>query len=97
MMDLKLIFNTNYASLTQAVSGRGIGGIVGALLGGVIADKFQKRLDLCIGLFCVISAAVLAYIPVAPTIDYLWYLYFGLGCATCVVNICKYIKMLDVF
>ena len=90
MIDLKLIFNTSYASLTSAVSGRGIGGVAGAFLGGIVADKFEKRLDVCTGIFCVISAAILAYIPLAPTMDYLWFLYFGLGLATCVLNICKY-------
>lgn len=89
MIDLKLIYMTNYESITRAVSGRGAGGFLGAVLGAVIVDKYEKKLDLCMALGTILSGVSVMLVPMLPSIDYVWLLYFVIGCSSCMVNMGK--------
>ncbi|XP_045196699.2 major facilitator superfamily domain-containing protein 4A-like [Mercenaria mercenaria] len=86
MIDLKLIYNTNYESITRSVAGRGAGGFLGALIGALIVDKFERQLDLCIAIGTTIAGICIALIPHVPTTGHVWMLYFMIGCVSNAVN-----------
>ncbi|KAL4233829.1 hypothetical protein ACF0H5_008505 [Mactra antiquata] len=86
MIDLKLIYSTNYESITRAVSGRGAGGFIGAVLGAFIVDKYEGHLDLCMALGTMICGVSVLLVPLLPSIDYVWFLYILIGCNSCMVN-----------
>lgn len=86
MIDLKLIYNTNYESITRSVAGRGVGGFLGALIGALLVDKFERHLDVCIALATTIAGICIAMVPHVPSIDFVWLLYFMIGCTSNAVN-----------
>ena len=89
MIDLKLIFNASYEEVSRSVSGRGAGGFMGALAGGILVDKFDGSLDLIIALFETVAAAVIAYVPFSSGVNLLWFHYCLLGICSGVANIGK--------
>ena len=89
MIDLKLVFNASYEEVSRSVSGRGAGGFVGALIGGILVDKFDRSLDLITALVETMAAAAVTYIPFAPDVGMLWFLCFILGACSGVANIGK--------
>lgn len=89
MIDLRLIYNTNYKSVTRSVAGRGVGGFLGAVLGALLVDKFERQLDLCIAVCTTIAGISIGLVPLVPTIDYVWMLYFMIGTTSSIINICK--------
>ncbi|XP_060073762.1 sodium-dependent glucose transporter 1A-like [Ylistrum balloti] len=56
LQDLKDRTDSDYESLSQAVSGRSIGAVSGSIIGGILIDRFGQYCDLIIG-FCLTAAA----------------------------------------
>ena len=79
MIDLKLVFHASYEEMSRSVSARGVGGFVGALLGGILVDKFERSLDLIIAAIEIVSSFAVTYVPFSPDVSFLWFLYFVLG------------------
>ena len=95
MIDLKILFNTDYASVTRSMAGRGAGGILGAVIGAFLVDKYEGYLDLCIGVCSTMAAVCLTAIPHMPDINYVWLLFFIIGGLSCIKNMGKYIIILQ--
>lgn len=91
MIDLKLIYTTNYESVTRAVSGRGAGGFIGAVVGALLVDKFNDRLELFMALFTTVAGLCVAVVTNLPSIDHVWLLYCLIGGSSNVVNMGTYI------
>ncbi|XP_052240084.1 sodium-dependent glucose transporter 1-like isoform X1 [Dreissena polymorpha] len=97
MIDLKLLYKTNYESVTRAVAGRGVGGFLGAVVGAFVVDKYQRHLDLCCGVSTSIAGLCVAMVTYVPSIDYVWLLYCVLGCCSNLVNIAGTKLTLDIW
>lgn len=91
MIDLKLIYNTNYESVTRAVAGRGAGGFLGAMIGAFLVDKYETHLELFMAVFTTIAGLCVAVVTQLPTIDHVWLLYCVIGGSSNVVNMGKLI------
>ena len=89
MIDLKLVFHATYEEMSRSVSARGVGGFAGALVGGILVDKFERSLDLIIAAIEVLSAVAVIYVPFAPDVNFLWFLYFVLGSCGSMASIGK--------
>lgn len=86
MIDLKLIYNTNYESVTRAVSGRGAGGFIGAIIGAFLVDKYEARLELFTAIASTTAGACVVMVTKAPTVDYVWMLFCAIGCCSNIIN-----------
>ena len=92
MIDIKLIFKgATYEDVSRSVSGRGAGGFVGSLIGGVLVDKYSNNLDLFIGMSAVISSATIMFLPFSFSVHTLWFHYFVLGMCSGITGIGIYI------
>lgn len=89
MIDLKLIYNTNYESITRAVAGRGAGGFIGALLGAWIVDRFEDYWELFMALFTTVAGLCVAMVVDLPSVDHVWLLYCVIGGSSVIVNMGK--------
>jgi MFS family permease len=87
LQDLKWRAHTNYENVARAVSGRSAGFFLGAILGGLIVDKFFRFCDLIIGVFLVIAALATIAAPWASSIELLWFLILVQGVAESVLDI----------
>ena len=90
MIDLKLVFHASYEEVSRSVSARGIGGFAGAVVGGILVDKFEHSTDLIVATIEVVSSFTVSYVPFAPDVNFLWFLYFILGICGSVANIGMY-------
>ncbi|WAR07088.1 MF4B1-like protein [Mya arenaria] len=87
MIDLRLIYATNYASVTRAVAGRGAGCFIGAAVGGVLIDRWPSLLELWCAVFTTVAGLGVSMVTYLPSIDHVWLLYLLLGAASSIVNI----------
>ena len=55
LQDMKYRLNTDYESVSWAISGRGIGNFIGSVIGGVLLDKLGKYTDFmtCVWFVCM--------------------------------------------
>ena len=74
LIDLKARLQTSYEAVTTAVAGRNIGGLIGAVLGGILIDKFGAYCDLMVAMGMDLEAVAVACFPWAPNTDILWVL-----------------------
>lgn len=86
MIDLKLIYHTNYESVARAVSGRGAGGFIGAMVGALLVDKFDAQLELLVGVFTTISGLCVVFVTNMPSVDHVWLLYCLIGGSSNIIN-----------
>ena len=89
MIDIKLIFNATYNEVSRSVSGRGAGGLTGALIGGFLIDKFDNSLDIFIAVSETFAGLAVMGIPYSPSVNTLWFHYFCLGALGAIIGIGK--------
>jgi predicted MFS family arabinose efflux permease len=89
MIDIKIIFSATYEEVSRSVSGRGAGGFFGALIGGILVDKFSNSLDLLIALSETIAGLAIILVPYTYTMNTLWFHYLILGMCNSIVGIGK--------
>ena len=68
------------------MSGRGAGGFTGALVGGVIVDRYSNSLDLVMALCEMAAAMAIASLPFSASINTVWLHYFTLGFTGAMIN-----------
>ena len=73
--------------MSRSVSGRGAGGFVGALLGGILVDKFDRSLDLLVALSETVASVAVLTIPFSLGINFLWFHYFIMGACSGIIGI----------
>jgi len=93
MIDLKLIYNTNYESVTRAVSGRGAGGFIGAVIGALVVDKYDTHLELFMAIFTTVAGLCVMVVTGLPSIGHVWLLYCLIGGSSNIVNMGKTIDL----
>ena len=69
------------------MSGRGAGGFIGALLGGMLVDKFENSMDLLVAVPQTVASLAVLTIPFSPGVSYLWFHYLTLGVCSGIMNI----------
>ena len=74
----------------MAMSGRSVGGVFGALVGGAVVDRHEEKSDFLLGAVTLLTGLTVLYIPFAVYVESTWYAYFVIGFAVCVMNIRKY-------
>lgn len=89
MIDVKLIFNATFEEVSRSVSGRGAGGFVGALIGGILIDRFGHSLDFVVGVCETAAAVAIAFLPFSPSISTVWIHYFTIGFTASIINMGK--------
>ena len=72
MIDLKIKTNSNYEDVAVAVSGRSVGLFIGAVVGGVLVDKFGWCCHLWIAISLDIAAVATVVAPWSPGTELLW-------------------------
>ena len=72
MIDLKIKTNSNYEDVAVAVSGRSVGLFIGAVVGGVLVDKFGWCCHLWIAIALDIAAVATVIAPWSPGTELLW-------------------------
>lgn len=87
LIDIKLLFSASYEEVSRSVSGRGAGGFVGALLGGILVDKFDRSLDLLVALSETVASVAVLTIPFSLGINFLWFHYFTMGACSGIIGI----------
>ena len=86
MIDLKARTNSSYESLAAAVSGTSVGYFFGALIGGLLVDKFGLFCDLMIAVALDGGAAATVVIPWAQRTEVIWVLCSVQGLCSGVLN-----------
>jgi len=92
MIDLRLLYKTNYESVTKALAGRGVGGFFGSVIGGLLVDKFSDKLELCCAVGTTIAGGSVAAVTYLRSIDHVWLLYVLIGACSSIVNMGNYRK-----
>ena len=92
LIDLKARTKSSYEAVTTGIAGRNIGGLVGAVLVGILIDKFGSYCDLMVATGLDLAAVVTACIPWAPNTDIIWFLtlFQGIGDGLVDMGKCKY-------
>lgn len=89
LIDIKLIFKASNEDVSRSVSGRGAGGFTGAMIGGILADRFSHSLDLFVALSETIAGFAIMLVPYSFSVHTLWFHYFILGTCGGVIGIGK--------
>ncbi|OWF44844.1 sodium-dependent glucose transporter 1A-like [Mizuhopecten yessoensis] len=87
LQDLKDRTNSEYESLSQAVSGRSIGAVSGSIIGGILIDKQGQYCDLIIGLCLMAAAAATIAVPLSNKVLLTGALIMVTGLAELIVNV----------
>ena len=91
MIDIKIIFGATNQEVSRSVSGRGAGGFIGALIGGILVDRFGLALDLLIAMSEAVAGLAIMFAPFTYTINTLWFHYFTLGVCNSIICIGEYV------
>ncbi|XP_033763279.1 sodium-dependent glucose transporter 1A-like [Pecten maximus] len=87
LQDLKDRTNSDYESLSQAVSGRSIGAVSGSIIGGILIDKQGRYCDLIIGFCLTAAAAATMAVPLSTKVLLTGALIMVQGLAELIVNV----------
>ena len=72
------------------MSGRGAGGFIGALLGGMLVDKVENSMDLLVAVPQTVASLAVLTIPFSLGVSFLWFHYLTLGICSGIMNIGKF-------
>ena len=78
-MDLTRVVGCNYEELTRALATKSVGIIVGSVLAGILADRFQRHIDLLLALQLLLLASSTAALPWAPNLWVIATAFLGQG------------------
>ena len=90
LIDLKITFNSSYEEITRSVSARGVGVFLGALMAGLFVDILGPNKDWLITLSQTMFTVAIVLTPFVRDLTVLWLLFFTLGSAAGMANVCKY-------
>ena len=90
LQDLKWRLNASYEKVARAVATREGGFLSGAILGGLLVDKFTGCCNLIVALSLCGAALATAVVPWAPTTEILGFLCFVRGFFEGLINIGKF-------
>ena len=90
LIDLKITFNSSYEEITRSVSARGVGVFLGALVAGLFVDILGPNKDWLITLSQTMFTVAIVLTPFVRDLTVLWLLFFTLGSAAGMANVCKY-------
>ncbi|WAQ96905.1 MFS4B-like protein [Mya arenaria] len=80
LIDLKDRLHTDYEKVAVAISGRSVGWFPGAVVGGVLVDRFPGYCHLMLAVVLDVAAGVTAAIPMSPSVTCLWvFCFIGAG------------------
>ena len=86
MKDLKLRTNSNYETVSQALSGIDAGSLIGCIIGGVLVDRFADHWDLVIAVFLDASGIATVLVPWATQAWQLWICFSIIGISGGIAN-----------
>ena len=94
--DLKARTNSSYEAVATVVAGKNIGYFTGAILGGILIDKFGLFCDLMVALSLDILASATIYIPWVSRTELIWVLCFVKSIGGGILNTCDLMLVLFV-
>lgn len=89
LIDLKLKLNTDYESVSVAVSGRSVGLFPGSIIGGLLVDKLPGYSHIWLAIVLDVSAVATTIIPWSPNVTVVWLMTFVAGTMESILNIGK--------
>lgn len=90
MLDLRIRFDSNSEEVARSVSAQGVGIFLGALIGGVFVDMLGTWKILLVICAQLLSTVSILSMPLIDSLSVMWLMFFVLGTATGIVNVCKY-------
>ena len=91
LIDLRARTNSTYEALATAVAGKNIGYFTGAILGGILVDKYGLFCDLMLALSLDAMVFATIGIPWVSRIELIWVLCFIKGVGGGVLNTCEFV------
>ena len=91
LIDLRARTNSTYEALATAVASKNIGYFTGAILGGILVDKYGLFCDLMLALSLDATAFATIGIPWVSRTELIWVLCFIKGVGGGVLNTCKFV------
>lgn len=86
-LDMKHKLNTDFKSISFALSGRSVGQLPGSIIGGFLADRFSGYCHLMVAVVLDVAAGITIAVPWSPNITFMWIYCFLLGCVDSTINI----------
>ena len=87
LIDLKNRINSNYETVSTAVSGRSVGYFIGTVIGGLLVDRYGKFCELMIAVSLDGGALATVALPWVPKAELIWFLSCVQGTFEGVINI----------
>jgi len=86
-LDLKHMLNTDFKSISFAISGRSVGQFPGSIVGGFLADRYGGYCHLMVAVVLDVAAGVTVAVPWSPNVSWMWVYCFILGVVDSTINI----------
>jgi len=96
--DLMFKNSATYASMSNAISMRGAGGLAGSILGGgLLVDRFHSKAELILAICVAVCAVLNAIVPYSQWIELLFALFLLEGWLEVIINVAGQVVIMDIW